>query len=264
MKTAFNLRFLDKTEVKYSNQYLYSQYSATCIWSGAGSIQKERIVDNLLQKIMGENGGHIGNGLIGGQWLMRALTYSGHADVAYTLASQSTYPGWGYMVKQGATTIWELWNGDRGDPGMNSGNHVMLLGDLITWFYENLAGIKADPAIPGFRHIIMKPYVLGDLSYVDASYNSINGKIASSWKLEDGKFNWEVTIAANTTATVYIPTLNKEEVMEGNNPATKSESIKFVKLEDNLAVFEIQIPENTALPQMESKKLPPNLIWQLL
>ncbi len=239
MKTAFNLRFLDKTEVKYSN----NTCTANILPLAFGLVPdqyKERIVDNLLQKIMGENGGHIGNGLIGGQWLMRALTYSGHADVAYTLASQSTYPGWGYMVKQGATTIWELWNGDRGDPGMNSGNHVMLLGDLITWFYENLAGIKADPAIPGFRHIIMKPYVLGDLSYVDASYNSINGKIASSWKLEDGKFNWEVTIPANTTATVYIPTLNKEEVMEGNNPATKSESIKFVKWEDNLAVFEIQ------------------------
>ena len=239
MKTAFNLRFLDKTEIKYSN----NTCTANILPLAFGLVPdqyRERIVDNLLQKIMGENGGHIGNGLIGGQWLMRALTYNGHADIAYTLASQSTYPGWGYMVKQGATTIWELWNGDRGDPGMNSGNHVMLLGDLITWFYENLAGIKADPAIPGFRHILMKPSVLGDLSYVDGTYNSIYGKIKSSWKLEDDKFKWEVTIPANTSATIYVPTLNKEEVIEGNSPAAKSDGIRFVKWEDNLEVFEIQ------------------------
>ena len=239
MKTAFNLRFLDKTEVKYSN----NTCTANILPLAFGLVPdqyRERIVDNLLQKIMGENDGHIGNGLIGGQWLMRALTYNGHADVAYTLASQSTYPGWGYMVKQGATTIWELWNGDRGDPGMNSGNHVMLLGDLITWFYENLAGIKADPLIPGFRHILMKPYVLGDLSYVDASYNSIYGRINSSWQLAAGKFTWDVTVPANTTATVYIPTLNKEEVVEGKKPATKSDGIKFIKWENNLEVFEIQ------------------------
>ena len=239
MNLAFNLKFLDKKEIKYSN----NTCTANILPLAFGLVPdeyKEKIVDNLLQKILGENGGHIGNGLIGGQWLMRTLTNTGHADVAYTLASQSTYPGWGYMVKQGATTIWELWNGDRGDPGMNSGNHVMLLGDLITWFYENLAGIKADPAIPGFRHIIMKPYVLGDLSYVDASYNSVYGRIVSNWKLENGNFKWDVTIPSNTTATVYIPTLNKEEVTEDNKPAGKADGIRFVKWEDNLEVFEIQ------------------------
>lgn len=239
MKTAFNGRFLDKTEIKYSN----NTCTANILPLAFGLVPdqyKERIVDNLLQKIMGENDGHIGNGLIGGQWLMRALTYNGHADIAYILASQSTYPGWGYMVKQGATTIWELWNGDRGDPGMNSGNHVMLLGDLITWFYENLAGIKPDPNIPGFRHILMKPYVLGDLNNVDASYNSIYGRINSSWQLAAGKFTWDVTIPANTSATVYVPTLNKEEVMESGKSASKCDGIKFIKWEDNLEVFEIQ------------------------
>ena len=239
MRTAFNQRFLDKSEVKYSN----NTCTANILPLAFGLVPdqyRERIVDNLLQKIMGENDGHIGNGLIGGQWLMRALTYNGHADIAYTLASQSTYPGWGYMVKQGATTIWELWNGDRGDPGMNSGNHVMLLGDLITWYYENLGGIKPDPNIPGFKHILMKPYVLGDLTYTNAAYNSIYGKINSNWKIENNRFKWEITIPANTTATVYVPTLNKEEVMEGNSPANKSDGIKFVKWEDDLEVFEIQ------------------------
>jgi alpha-L-rhamnosidase len=239
MKVAFNTKFLDKKEVKYSNNTCTASILPLA-FDLVPSEYKAKIVENLLQKILGENGGHVGNGIIGGQWLMRALTYNGHADVAYLLASQTTYPGWGYMVKRGATTIWELWNGDYGDPGMNSGNHVMLLGDLIIWYYENLAGIKADPATPAFRHIIMKPYVLGDLTSVDASYHSIYGNIKSGWKLKNGIFNWNITIPANTTASVYVPTLNKEEVKEGDKAASKAEGVKFVRWEDNLALFEIK------------------------
>jgi hypothetical protein len=143
------------------------------------------------------------------------------------------------MVTQGATTIWELWNGDHGNPAMNSGNHVMLLGDLIIWYYENLAGIKANPEVPAFKNIIMKPYVLGGLTNVDASYNSIYGKIKSKWNLENGGFNWSISIPANTTATVYIPTLEKEDVMEGNKLASNSEGMKFIRWEKNWAVFEV-------------------------
>jgi alpha-L-rhamnosidase len=239
MKVAFNTKFLDKNVVKYTNNTCTANILALAFDLVPAEYQS-KIVDNLLQKILSENRGHVGHGIIGGQWLMRALTNSGHADVAYTLASTKTYPGWGYMVEQGSTTIWELWNGAYGDPGMNSGNHVMLLGDLIIWYYENLAGIKPDPAIPGFKHIVMKPCVSGDLTYVDASYNSIYGTIKSNWKLGPDKFSWNITVPANSSATVYIPTLEKEEVMEGNKSAAKAEGVKFVGWEDNLARFEIQ------------------------
>ncbi len=89
---------------------------------------------------------------------MRALSDNGRPDVAYTIATQKTYPGWGYMVEKGATTIWELWNGDTADPAMNSGNHVMLVGDLGIWLYEYLAGIRPDPEQPGFKHILIRPF----------------------------------------------------------------------------------------------------------
>ncbi len=239
IKSAFNKTFLDKNNVIYSNNSQTVNILALS-FDLVPEEYKERIINNLLQKILGESNSHVANGIIGGQWLMRTLTNNGHADVAYTLASQNTYPSWGYMVEQGATTIWELWNGDHGDPGMNSGNHVMLLGDLIIWFYEDLAGIKADPDIPAFKHIVMKPQVLGDLSHVNASYNSIYGEIKSSWKLENNKFSWNVNIPANTSATVHIPTLNKEDIKEGNSLASESKYMRFLRWDENFAVFEVE------------------------
>ena len=84
------------------------------------------------------------------------------------------------MIEKGATTIWELWNGDTADPAMNSGNHVMQIGDLGVWMYEYLAGIRPDPDKPGFQHVIIRPYPVGDLTFVKASHQSMYGLIAST------------------------------------------------------------------------------------
>lgn len=239
MKTAFNNQFFDKNNVKYSNDSHTVNILALAFDLVPEGYRKE-IDERLLQKILGESNSHLGNGIVGGQWLMRTLTNNGHADVAYTLAAQSSYPSWGYMIGKGATTIWELWNGDTGNPGMNSGNHVMLLGDLIIWFYEDLAGIKADPEIPAFKHIIMKPSVTGDLANVQASYNSVYGTIKSSWKLNKNKFNWDLTIPANTTATIYVPVLKDEnEVIESGVKASKSNDINFIGMDGDRAIFKI-------------------------
>ncbi len=254
MEAAFNNRFLDKKNIRYSNNSATVNILALAFDLVPGQY-KDNIINNLLQKILGENNVHVGNGIVGGQWLMRTLTNNGHADVAYALATQDTYPGWGYMVKQGATTIWELWNGDHGDPGMNSGNHVMLLGDLIIWFYEDLAGIKADSDQPAFKHILMKPQVLGDLKFVKAAYHSIHGEIKSEWHLEDGKFRWDVSVPANATATVWVPTMEKEEVMEGNKPASQSSHVKFTAWEGTYAVFEIESGNYSFTSQGVKKKI---------
>ena len=108
------------------------------------------------------------------------------------------------MVKNGATTIWELWNGNTAAPYMNSGNHVMLLGDLIIWYYEYLGGIRS--LEPGFKKIQLKPYVIDGIDYINCSYDSMYGKIQSNWKRSGDSFEWDITIPANTTATVCIPT----------------------------------------------------------
>ncbi|MGM9749306.1 MAG: alpha-L-rhamnosidase C-terminal domain-containing protein, partial [Candidatus Cryptobacteroides sp.] len=127
----------------------------------------------------------------------------GRGDLAYTIASNDTYPSWGYMAKNGGTTIWELWNGNTAAPSMNSGNHVMLLGDLIIWEYEYLAGIR--PLKPGYKEIEFKPYPVDGLTFVNCSYNSVNGKIKSNWKKENGRFIYEIEVPKGCKGTVLLP-----------------------------------------------------------
>ena len=115
------------------------------------------------------------------------------------------------MVKKGATTIWELWNGDTGDPSMNSGNHVMLLGDLIPWYYSYLGGIRG---YNGYSRIILKPYPLEGLDYVSCSYNSVSGRIESNWRRKGNRFEWNIVIPPNTTAEVWLPTKEGYELLK--------------------------------------------------
>ncbi|UCD27395.1 MAG: alpha-rhamnosidase, partial [Planctomycetota bacterium] len=176
----------------------------------------------------------------GCQWLMRVLSDNGRPDVAYTIATQKTYPSWGYMIENGATTIWELWNGNTADPAMNSHNHLMLVGDLAVWFYEYLAGIKCDPQHPGFKHIIFQPVPVGDLTHAQASYKSIHGLIESKWQIENGHWHMNITVPVNTTATVYIPTSDPDQVRESERPVGEAESVIFVGVENKAAVFGVQ------------------------
>jgi len=201
---------------------------------------RPKVLEGLVQNIQTKTQGHVGTGLVGGQWLMGVLSEGGRPDVAYTIATQTTYPSWGYMVSRGATTVWELWNGDTADPAMNSGNHVMLVGDLITWLYEHLAGIRPDPKTPGFQHVLMRPTPVGDLKFVEASYRSIHGTITSSWKIEGGKFLWTITLPPNTTATAFVPTKDYAAVTEGGRPAKQAKGTELVRPEAGRAIIELQ------------------------
>ena len=171
------------------------------------------------------------------------LTDSGRPDLAYEIAAQTTYPSWGYMVENGATTVWELGTATPPIPAMNSGNHLMLVGDLNIWFYEHLAGIRPDPAEPGFKHIVLKPTPVAGLSYVKATHQSPYGLIASHWTKEANKatgekLHWSVTVPPNTTATLYVPASSADSVIEGAKPATTAAGLKFLRFENGAAVFE--------------------------
>ncbi len=186
------------------------------------------LFENLNSQISTVDSGHARTGLIGCQWLMRTLNQNGRPDLAYTILTRNTYPSIGYMINKGATTIWELWNGDTGDPSMNSQNHVMLTGDIIPWMYEDLAGIKSDEKSTGFKKIIMKPQILSDLKFVDASHESPFGHIGSYWKLQDNKLIWKVDIPVNSTADIYLPCANTEDVSESGTPLKNSVGVNII------------------------------------
>lgn len=238
IKAAFNAKFLAADGTHYDNG---SQTS--CVLPLAFGLvppqQRDQVFAHLVDKITRETKSHVGTGLIGGQWLMRTLAVHNRSDLAYTLASQKTYPSWGYMVEKGATTIWELWNGDTADPAMNSGNHVMLVGDLILWLYEDVAGIRSDPEQPGFKQIIMKPSPVGDLEWVKASHRSPYGWIRSEWRRQGPAFAWEIEVPPNTVATVLVPTEDPADVQESGRRPDRSPEVELLPPQPGYAVYSV-------------------------
>jgi len=114
-----------------------------------------------------------------------------------------------------------------------------MLGQIMEWFYRDLAGIGCTPEGAGFKKILIQPTVTGDLTWVKASYNSIHGVIVSDWKREGGQFALDVTIPANTTATVYVPARQPSKVTEGTSPANRSPGVKFLREETGRAVYQV-------------------------
>jgi alpha-L-rhamnosidase len=238
LRVAFNKAYFQAGTSQYSNGSATSSVLPLA-FRMVPEENRQSVADALIHKIADQNKNHVSTGLIGGQWLMQTLSESGHADIAYQIATQKDYPGWGYMMNHGATTIWELWNGDTANPAMNSGNHLMLVGDLVTWLYQNLAGIRTDRDHPAFKHIIMRPTPVGDLTSVKAAYDSSYGKIVSDWKVAGGRFIWNVTAPPNTTATVYVPAKDQAAVTEGGKPAGQATGVKYLRAEAETAVYEI-------------------------
>ena len=200
---AFNDKYFNRVTGVYANNTVTANILP--LWFGMVPKGLEnKVLESIVDKTENECGGHVSTGVVGIQQLMRCLTEYGRGDLAFKIASNDSYPSWGYMVRNGATTIWELWNGNTADPAMNSGNHVMLLGDLILWEYEYLGGIRALES--GYSKIQLKPYPVEGLDFVNCSYESVSGRIESHWKREGGRFEWDFTIPANTTAEVCLPT----------------------------------------------------------
>lgn len=170
-------------------------------------------------------------GDIGHRYLLRALADAGRSDVIFNLHSQTNKPGYGYILNLGATALTEGWDGS------SSQSHFML-GHIMEWFYHDLAGIQ--PGAPGFKHIIIKPKIVGDLTWAKASYNSVRGPIASAWKRTAGKVTFDITIPINTTATIFLPAKSASEVREGKEAATAAHGVKRLRQENGRAVFEVQ------------------------
>lgn len=235
MKEAYNAKYFNPETAQYGNNTV----TANILSLRLGLVPKgyeEKVFANIIKKTEEDFGGHVSTGVLGIQHLMRGLSEYGRVDMAWKIATNDTYPSWGYMVKKGATTIWELWNGDTADPAMNSANHVMLLGDLIIWYYEDLAGIKCAPDAIAYKKLIMAPVFPEGLNTVSASYESVYGEIKSAWKKDNGSFSWDITIPGNTSAIVRIP--KEFGIKHANQPGIK-------KVSDTAGYTEIEIGSGT-------------------
>jgi alpha-L-rhamnosidase len=185
--------------------------------------------------------GHMSTGFHSTYRMMLELTRAGRSDVAYALINNRTFPSWGYSIENGATTIWERWDGyvkGRGfqDKGMNSFNHYAI-GAVGEWMYRVILGINNDDDHPGYEHFVLHPVPGGGLSWAKGSYRSIRGTIESSWRTDSQTFTEDVTIPANTTATVYVPAKSVERITEGGAPASQAKGVRFVGMDGGAAVF---------------------------
>lgn len=176
----------------------------------------KRLADNV------NSFGHITTGFLGTPDICKVLTDHGYADIAYKLLLRKNYPSWLYPVTQGATTIWERWDGQKPDgsfqdAGMNSFNHYAY-GAIGNWLYSYVTGIQNSPQNTGYKNIIIKPYPDKKLSFAKAEYHSIYGIIASHWQQDANRFRLQVTVPANTTAEIHLPVENANSITESGQP----------------------------------------------
>ena len=229
IRQAFLAKFFNEEFITLSN----NTATASILALAFGLVDEKyetRVFQNLVERIEVQFDGHIPVGLVGAQFLMRTLTRYGRPDIALRFATQTGYPSWGYMAENGATTIWELWNGNTADPAMNSRNHVMLLGDFNIWLYEDLGAIK--PLEPGFKRIGMKPVMIERLDFVKAHHVSPYGRISSAWRVEQDQFTWEISVPVNTTAEVQVPASGKEQVH-----FSPGKQVEFIRETDGYVLY---------------------------
>ncbi len=211
IKDAINNKFLDKEKGIYATGS-QAELSNPLYWGIVPDELKQKVADNLAKRIIADNK-HLDVGLLGSKTLLGALSDNGHADLAFEVATQITYPSWGWWIVNGATTLYETW---KIETQTLSRNHVMF-GAISAWFYKALGGINVDESNPGFHSIIFKPHFVKALDSFKAEYNSANGLIVSSWKREGNIIEYRITIPANSTARLFLKTgQNMESIQAGN------------------------------------------------
>jgi alpha-L-rhamnosidase len=194
----------------------------------------------MLEGIARYNG-HMSTGFHSTYRMMLELTRAGHNNVAYDLVNNRTFPSWGYSIENGATTIWERWDGyvkGRGfqDKGMNSFNHYAI-GAVGEWVHRVILGINNDDEHPAYEHFIIRPLPGGGLKWARGSYDSIRGRIESSWGTTPTGLKLGITVPANTTATVYVPARDGATVKESGRPVDSSTGVRFLRRENGASVF---------------------------
>jgi len=202
---AFNSAFYNK------DHYGPGNGSQTCdvlaLWAGMAK-DKEAVAKHLIHDVEVEHDRHLNTGIIGTRYLFDVLSDLGRADLAYSLVVQPSYPGYGYMIREGATTLWERWELLTGG-AMNSHNHIMF-GSVDSWFYRRVAGISVDENEPAFSHVIFRPLNLG-LKYATASIRTVKGLVHFQWSVDGRSFRARVSLPVGSRGSVYLQGVNPKE-----------------------------------------------------
>jgi alpha-L-rhamnosidase len=236
IKRAFNRRFLKPGTGVYDSGTQACQ--AFALYYDLAPPEERQNAMKVLVGDIHEHHDHLTTGIFGTRFLPQVLTEGGRADVAYSVVNQYGFPGWGYMLDHGATTLWEHW---AFSDNTYSHNHPMF-GSVGEWFITSLAGIRLDPAAPAFKEVIIKPAIDVDLKSVGAHHETPYGRIESGWWHTGDRLEMDIGVPINTAATVYVPTENSATVTEGEGeggPAAKADGVKFLRMEAGAAVFRV-------------------------
>ncbi|NQW03042.1 MAG: family 78 glycoside hydrolase catalytic domain [Acidobacteria bacterium] len=210
IREAFISRFLSPGTGRFDTGTQACQ--ATALYMGlVPDAERDAAIGAMVDRVLVDHNGHIATGIFGTKYLLDSLTETGHADVAYAMVTQETFPGWGHMLAEGATTLWEHW---EYSDNTYSHNHPMF-GSVSEWFFKGLGGIKPHQEAVGFNRILIEPHVVGDLTWTRARYDSARGPIVSNWRIDADRLTLDVEIPVNTTAVVRVPTQDPSSVTEG-------------------------------------------------
>lgn len=228
MKEAFHRKFYD------AHSHSYGKYGSNvfALKMGVPDSCRQDVAETLRRQLVEENNMHLDTGIYGTRYLFEILAENNMNDVAYALMNQHTYPSFGYWIEQGATTMWERWN------GADSHDHPMMGGGL-TWFYRCLAGVRTDEAIPGYRHIIIRPQMPDSLQYVRYSHKTPYGKVRSRWEKQGHQITMEVEIPVGSVATVYLPASTPSQVTESGQPLDNAPGIRVVRQNEDSLQLEV-------------------------
>lgn len=239
---SFNAQFYNSTNGCYSNlsptntNPLLGSQTANAMPLDMNIVapgNTSSVLKALVQDIT-NHGTTFTTGEIGFPYMQRALAENGRSDLIFAMNDQSTTPGYGYILAQGATSMTETWNANP----TASQDHFLLCA-LNEWLYHDLGGIQSDPAGPGFKKIIIKPAMVGDITSTNVSYQSINGQIVSNWTNAASGLTMNVTIPPSTTATIYVPTANPALVQESGGPASSAVGVQYLGASNGMAIYAV-------------------------
>jgi alpha-L-rhamnosidase len=229
---AFNASFFNVQTKVFSTGSQTAMAMPLCVGLVAGK-DKAAVMKNMVDSIIA-SGKKLTAGDIGFHYLVQALHDGGASQLIYDMNYRDDVPGYGYQLKKGATALTESW------PALAevSNNHLML-GHIMQWFYEGLGGIQQEDNSSGYKQIVIKPEVVGDISYVNANHQTLYGNIVSQWKKNNGIFELNAEIPVNTTAIIYLPTVDIKNIKEGGNPVSENKEINFAGIEKNKVMLKI-------------------------